>query len=119
MHGVGAAQCHPASELRAGHAEHVAQHPQEWGVTVNIDVVGGSVDFDGVGHGFLNGGWVLSQQGPEVSWLRVILVAGWFRDATQRSASLNPWCDRRRPRRPGAEGPPGRPEVLPSCGAAD
>ena len=28
MHGAGAAQRHAAAELGAGHAEHVAQHPQ-------------------------------------------------------------------------------------------
>src|SRR5258705_6210812 len=71
VHGAGAAQCHAAAELRAGHAEHVAQHPQEWDVAVDIDVVGGSVDFDGVGHGCLKGCWVLILQYSEISGLRV------------------------------------------------
>ena len=51
MHGAGAAQRHAAAELRAGHAEHVAQHPQQRRVAVDIDAVRLSVDFDGEGHG--------------------------------------------------------------------
>ena len=37
MHRAGAAQRHAAAELRAGHAEHVAQHPQQRRVAVDID----------------------------------------------------------------------------------
>ena len=39
MHGAGAAQRHAAAELRAGHAEHVAQHPEQRRVAVDIDAV--------------------------------------------------------------------------------
>ena len=51
MHGAGAAQRHAAAELRAGHAEHVAQHPEQRRVAVDIDAVCSPVDFDGEGHG--------------------------------------------------------------------
>ena len=51
MHGAGAAERHAAAELRAGQAEHVAQHPEEWRVAVNIDAVCVPVDFNGEGHG--------------------------------------------------------------------
>ena len=45
MHGAGAAQRHAAAELRAGHAEHVAQHPEQRRVAVDIDAVSLAVDF--------------------------------------------------------------------------
>ena len=32
------------SELGPGHTEHVAQHPQKWGVDVDIDLIGRAVD---------------------------------------------------------------------------
>ena len=51
MHRAGAAQRHAAAEFRAGHAEHVAQHPEERRVAVDIDAVRSSVDFDREGHG--------------------------------------------------------------------
>ena len=54
MHGAGAAERHAAAELRAGHAEHVAQHPEEWRVAVNIDAMCVPVDFNGEGHGILS-----------------------------------------------------------------
>jgi hypothetical protein len=38
-----ATECHAAAELGAGHAEHVAQHPQERGVTVDINGMSRSV----------------------------------------------------------------------------
>jgi hypothetical protein len=53
MHGAGAAERHATAELRAGHAEHVAQHPEERCVAVDIDTMRGSVDFDEEGHGCL------------------------------------------------------------------
>jgi hypothetical protein len=34
----------PAAELGPGHTEHVAQHPQERGVAVDIDLMGCAVD---------------------------------------------------------------------------
>jgi hypothetical protein len=46
MHGAGAAQRHAATELRASHAQDIAQHPEEWGVAVDIDAVGVAVDAD-------------------------------------------------------------------------
>jgi hypothetical protein len=57
VNSTGAAQCGTTAEFGAGHAEHIAQHPQQRGVVVNVDIVRGSVDFDGMGHGFLEGGW--------------------------------------------------------------
>jgi hypothetical protein len=44
-----AAQRRAAAELRAGHAEHVAQYPQEW--RVPVDVAGPSRAIDVVKHG--------------------------------------------------------------------
>src|SRR3984893_14802201 len=63
--GAGAAQRHPATELGAGHAEQVAQHPKQSRVAVNIDAVGRSVDFDGEGHGYLRSAF--SRSGPHCS----------------------------------------------------
>ena len=37
MDRAGSAHRHAAAELGAGHAEHIAQHPQERGVVVDID----------------------------------------------------------------------------------
>src|SRR5262249_4540454 len=51
MHSAGAAERPAAAELRAGHAEHVAQHPQERGVAVDIDGPIDAVDLDRDGHG--------------------------------------------------------------------
>src|SRR5262249_24554736 len=53
MHGAGAAQCHAAAELRSGHTEDIAQHPQQGSVAINIDRSIDAVDLDGGGHGFL------------------------------------------------------------------
>src|SRR5215475_11259664 len=50
MHSAGAAQRHAASELRPGHAEHIAQDPEQRRIAIHIDAVCGSVDFDGKGH---------------------------------------------------------------------
>src|SRR5262249_12029877 len=50
MHGARAAQRHAATELGAGHAEHVAQHPQERRVAVDVDAVRSAVDFDPESH---------------------------------------------------------------------
>src|SRR5215510_10403600 len=54
MHRAGAAQRHAAAEFRAGHAEHVAQHPEERGIAVDIDAVRAAVDFDSERHGLLS-----------------------------------------------------------------
>src|SRR5439155_26692752 len=51
MHGARAAQRHAAAELRAGHAKHVAQDPEQRRVAIDIDAVCVAVDFDGEGHG--------------------------------------------------------------------
>src|SRR5260221_3431906 len=53
MHSAGAAERHAAAELRAGHAEHVAQHPQERDVTVDIDRAIDAVDLNRGGHSYL------------------------------------------------------------------
>src|SRR5262249_4318723 len=50
MHRAGAAQRHAAAEFRAGHPQHVAQHPQQRGIAVDIHRVSGAVDADGEGH---------------------------------------------------------------------
>ena len=54
MHGTGAAQRHATAEFRAGHAEHVAQHPEKRRIPVDIDTVPVAVDVDGEGHGVLS-----------------------------------------------------------------
>ena len=54
MDRAGAAQRHAATELRAGHAQHIAQHPEERRVVVDIDAVRLPVDSDGEGHGVLS-----------------------------------------------------------------
>src|SRR5258707_15614295 len=46
MHRAGAAERHAAAVLRAGQAEHVAQYPQERGVTVDVDRPIDAVDLD-------------------------------------------------------------------------
>src|SRR5262249_54709759 len=51
MHRAGAAQGHAATELRAGHAEHVAQHPKERRVAVHVYALCIPIDFNGEGHG--------------------------------------------------------------------
>src|SRR5215471_6956345 len=56
MDRASAAECHAAAELRAGHAEHVAQHPQERRVAVDIDLALSSVYFDFVDHNCFHSG---------------------------------------------------------------
>ena len=56
MHGAGAAQRGAAAELGAGHAEYVAQHPEQRRVVIDIDPMVGAVDFDRELHGCLAGG---------------------------------------------------------------
>src|SRR5262249_58879197 len=56
MHGARAAQRLAAPELRSGHAEHVAQHPKQRGVTVDVETMGYSIDFDGHGHNGISPG---------------------------------------------------------------
>src|SRR5207247_5428664 len=53
MYGAGAAERGAAAEFRAGHAEHVAQHPQERGVAVDIDRPIDAVELDRGGHSYL------------------------------------------------------------------
>src|SRR5262245_5690445 len=50
MHRAGTAQRHAAAELGAGHAEHVAQHPQERGVAVDVDRPVDAIDPNRGGH---------------------------------------------------------------------
>jgi hypothetical protein len=52
-----AAERHAAAELRAGHADDVAQHPEERGIAVDIDGVIGSIDLDRKGHGYFPVGY--------------------------------------------------------------
>jgi len=40
MQGAGAAQRYAAAEFRAGHAEPVAQHPEQRRIAVDIDATG-------------------------------------------------------------------------------
>src|SRR5258705_12967706 len=54
MHGAGAAERHAAAELRAGHAEYVAQHPEERRVAVDIDHPIDAVDLNCGGHSYLH-----------------------------------------------------------------
>jgi hypothetical protein len=41
----------PAAVLRARHTKHIAQHPEERGAAVYIDVMCRTVDSDGKSHG--------------------------------------------------------------------
>src|SRR5262249_24377068 len=50
MYRAGAAQRHAAAEFCAGQAEHVAQHPEQRRVAVDIDAVRVAVDFNGERH---------------------------------------------------------------------
>ena len=50
MDGAGSAQSHAASKLGSGQPEDVAQYPKQRRVTVDIDYVIHSIDFDCVGH---------------------------------------------------------------------
>src|SRR3954447_5538036 len=50
VHGAGATQRGAATELGAGHAEHVSKNPKQWRVAIDIGAVCGSVDFDVEGH---------------------------------------------------------------------
>src|SRR6266850_2860247 len=50
MHGTGAAQRHATAELRARHAEHVTQNPQQRRVPIDVDAARGSVNVDGKAH---------------------------------------------------------------------
>jgi hypothetical protein len=53
MHGAGATQRHAAAELGAGHAQYVAQHPQQRRVAIDVDAVHLAVDLQWVGHDLL------------------------------------------------------------------
>ena len=46
MHRAGAALRDAAAEFRAGQADHVAQHPKQRRIGLDIDLLGRSVDFD-------------------------------------------------------------------------
>src|SRR6267142_701905 len=50
VHRARAAQRHAAAEFRAGHPEHVAQHPQQRRVVVDIDAAGFAVDRQSLWH---------------------------------------------------------------------
>src|ERR1051326_8638721 len=58
VHGAGPAQRHTAAEFRAGHAEHVAEHPEQRRVAIDVDAVRSPIDLDGEGHGRLTDRWV-------------------------------------------------------------
>src|SRR5229473_791533 len=45
-----AAKRHATAELGAGHAEHVAQHPEQWRVLIDIYGTGSAIYGDCVGH---------------------------------------------------------------------
>ena len=55
MHGAGAAYGNTAAEFGAGHAEHVAQHPEQRRIAVDIDRPVDAVDLDRRGHSYLRG----------------------------------------------------------------
>src|SRR5215475_1776576 len=44
MHGAGSAQRLATAELGTGHAEHIAQHPQQRDIAVDINLMGCAVD---------------------------------------------------------------------------
>src|SRR6267378_2935494 len=51
--GCGLLASSATADIRAGHAEHVAQHPKERRVAVDIDCAIDAVDFDYGGHSYL------------------------------------------------------------------
>jgi hypothetical protein len=53
MHGARTTLSDAAAIFGARQTEHIAQHPQQRGVSVDINVVRRTVDFDGEGHGEL------------------------------------------------------------------
>jgi len=55
VHRAGAALRDAATELRTGHAEHVAQRPEQRCVAVDIDHSVNAVNLDRRGHGYLRG----------------------------------------------------------------
>src|SRR5256885_9391543 len=50
MDGARAAKPESATELRAGHTQDVAHHPEHWRIVVDIDAVHLPVDSNGEGH---------------------------------------------------------------------
>jgi hypothetical protein len=50
MDRAGPAQSCGATELCAGHAQDVAQDPEEWDIAIDIDEMARPVDLDCVGH---------------------------------------------------------------------
>ena len=50
VHRAGAAQCNSAAELGARQPKHVAQHPEQRRVPIDISLVLRSIDFDANGH---------------------------------------------------------------------
>jgi hypothetical protein len=70
MHGASATQRHAATELRAGHAEYVAQNPEQWRVAINIYTTRGSVDFDCEGHEVVSFPMPMSRTFPACSRVR-------------------------------------------------
>jgi len=59
MNRAGAAERHAAAEFGAGHAEHVAQDPEQRGVAVDINRPIDAVDLDRDCHGYPQGGTTL------------------------------------------------------------
>src|SRR6201999_792579 len=50
MHGAGATLGDATAIFSTRHPKHIAQHPQQWGFAVDIDVVYGTVDADSKSH---------------------------------------------------------------------
>src|SRR5262249_35071279 len=44
MHGAGAALRDAAAVFGASYAKHIAQHPEQWSIATDVDVVLGSID---------------------------------------------------------------------------
>src|SRR5437867_4235423 len=51
VYGASTTQRHAATKFRSGHAQHIAQHPKQWRVPVDIDTVRRPIDVDRESHG--------------------------------------------------------------------
>ena len=76
VHGAGAAQRHAAAELRAGHVEGVAEHPEQRHLRADVNGLGFAVQGESDGHGDLLGESDIVQQNPPEMKIAEISLAG-------------------------------------------
>jgi hypothetical protein len=83
LHRARAALRDAAAELRAGHAQDIAQHPKQRRVVADIDRPIDAIDFDRVGHSCLHPIRVPCSQGPPSD--AVLPQTHWATSDNQRS----------------------------------